>query len=123
MGIKQRKTGGKDFQPGNPGGPGRPALPAPIKALQKLNHAGITMVVSQLQGLPIEEIVRIAKDPKTPALQAAFASVLAHAIKEGDMNRLDKLLDRGAGRVKQIVQVERQVIDNFEFTEEGNDED
>jgi hypothetical protein len=53
---------------------------------------------------------------------ACFASVIAHSLKEGDMTRLDKLFDRGVGRVKQILQVEKMTIDSFEFTEEPDEE-
>lgn len=118
-----RKTGGKDWVKGKPGGPGRPALSPGTKQLIKLNHEHISKLISEIQGLPTDELVRIAKDPKSQGLQAAFASVMFHAIKHGDMGRLDKLLDRGAGKVKQIVQVEKQIVDSFEFTEEEREED
>lgn len=96
-----KKTGGKDFIPGQPGGPGRPHLPQEIREGRKLNQIRVSEVLNKFIDMPLEDVIRFVQDKTNPAMEVLVGSILVHGIKHGDQNRLNFLLDRLIGRVKE----------------------
>ena len=83
------------FKPGNPGG-GRPK--------GALKRDEVEAMMGKLATKSATELAVIAADPKTPAIQVMVAAVMLKAIETGDYARLQFLLDRSIGKVKEVVE-------------------
>jgi hypothetical protein len=101
---KGNKTGGRDFKPGKPGG-GRPALPPEIKEARKLNQFEVEMSLSNHLRMNRAEISRVIKDPDSRMLDILVASIIAKAVQTGDAARLDFILNRTIGKVKEQIEI------------------
>ena len=105
--IKPKKTGHR-FQAGNPGGPGRPKLADPQLSdfSRNLTKTTIIAMLSQMLDASEDELELVLKDRKVPAIKKAIASVIAACIKGGDYQRLEMLLNRTIGKVKDEAIIE-----------------
>lgn len=93
------------YKPGQSGNPkGGKKLDPMVKGATHLNNATVTLAIHKYYDLPREKLAELLKDPSTAAGDAMIISVMLHAIKTGDYKRLDSLLDRACGRVKQVVE-------------------
>lgn len=102
-----RKTGGRDFVPGQSGNPnGRPPIPPDLKEIDKLTKDSYSRLLAKYMGLDREALEAIALDPKTPALDLIVVSIISKAIKNGDNARLEALLQRSIGPVPKILDIE-----------------
>lgn len=99
--AKGFKTGGRNFEKGNPGGPGRPNRK--ITEIRKINKYVIDELLHKYSYMPFSELPAVVKDKETNALEALIASVYFHGVKNGDQLRLNFLLDRLIGKVKDEV--------------------
>jgi hypothetical protein len=111
--AKGKKTGGKDFPKGNSISPGRPPVPQEVKMIRQLTRddlLDIGMLVVKGDVPALEDVLRRMKDPdpaKRPTgLQAAAASSILVAIKKGDVNILNTLLDRFFGKTPVAILVQ-----------------
>jgi len=104
-----RKTGGKNFQPGEKwagNAKGRPSL-----AGDELREAKIAFRnrfesdVVELSNMSFEQLNAIMKDPTTPALRLMMASVILKGASLGDPGRMTFLLDRLVGAVPKAVEL------------------
>lgn len=102
--ARGKKTGGRDFQPGNPGGPGPTPTPPDLKETQKLTRVKVARLMNKYSHLSVQELRKIVQDPNTLAIDALVCSVLGTGISKGDHQRLTFLLDRLIGPVTQKVQ-------------------
>lgn len=98
--AKGRKTGGKDFTPGHDRG-GRPALPDDVKQLKKLNVAEMERVLNNCLQMNRDQINEAQKNPDAPMIELLVLSIISHGINKGDPMRLNFLLDRLIGKVKE----------------------
>lgn len=91
-----RKTGGRDFKPGNPGGPGRPKVPDDMKlayiAVQQSRSALRFMwnlYYDELVHLPQSELLKLVgdkehpADPQVPVLKLLVARSIVYAMSRG----------------------------------------
>lgn len=90
-------------QSGNPNG--RPHLPADLVELKKLTQAQFQRLLFKFVNTPVAELKALLADPKTPLLELMIGKVVVKAISDGDYKRLDFLLDRMIGKVKEQIQV------------------
>lgn len=97
-----RKTGGRDFQPGNPG---RPPLPEDLKQARKLLRDDFERISHGLLQLSKTKLQEVMKDPDTPALELLVASIIAKGVSGGDQHRTEFLLDRLIGPVPKAVEI------------------
>lgn len=104
----KRKTGGRDFQPGNPGGPGRPRLPDDIKGVKKITSEYYCGLVSRFLQMDPEQLRQITQDQTRPMLELLVAGMIFRATKEQDHTRAQFLFDRLMGKVKE--QVEHSIV-------------
>jgi hypothetical protein len=101
--AKGKKTGGKDFKPGETGNPnGRPPVPADLREARSLNKVELERILNKYVFLPLAEIKAELERPGTPALEVIIGKVIAEAIRHGDERRLAFLLERLVGPVKRV---------------------
>lgn len=105
--VKVKKTGHR-FQAGNPGGPGRPKLSDPKLAdfSRNLTKTAIIAMLSQMLDAGEDELELVLKDRSVPAIKKAIAAVIMQCIKNGDYMRLEMLLNRTIGKVKDEALIE-----------------
>lgn len=97
--AKGRKTGGRDFKPGQSGNlNGRPPVPEVLRAVRDRNRAFVEGVLQESLFLPVEEIRTRVKGGKIGAIEAMLYEVLLTAINTGDPRRAEFLLTRLIGR-------------------------
>lgn len=86
----------KPGQSGNPGG-------RPKELLTTQSVAGL---MGRLCRLTRDELFDVVKDPKSTMIEIMVASIMARAADQGDAGRLDFLLNRAIGRVKERLEVD-----------------
>ena len=100
-----RRGPGKPFKKGNKLAKGRPPLTEEEKVIRKLTKAEFVELASIILKGDKSALEKMAKDPGTPIIKAMAGSVAAQIIKKGDMDALDKFLNRIIGKVKEEVEV------------------
>jgi len=95
---------GRPFLPGVSGNPnGRPKLPPEIKEAIKMTRAQFAELLVKYLGLSLLELSEVNKKLDTPALDKIVIAIISNAIKKGDQQRLDFLINRIIGKVKEQV--------------------
>ena len=108
--AKGSKTGGRDFKKGEVNNPkGRPRLPAHVKEARKLNKVKFEEILQKYVTHNLKGLKDALNDPDTPAIELAVVKILHESIKTGDQRRLEFILDRLIGKVKEEVKFEGQV--------------
>lgn len=114
-----RKTGGKDWEPGQSGNPdGRPKVPEYIKEAKKLNKGLLDEYMNKYINMPVEEIKEIVEGAMkgrsdTPAMEVMIARVIMQAINKGDYKTVNFILDRMVGKVKEHLEVSGNTHDKL----------
>ncbi len=105
--AKGKKTGGRNFVPGvvtNPNG--RPRIPEDLIGARKVNRAEVERLLNKFLIMGPLELNEFKRDPKATMLELMIHSIVVKAVNSGDQQRLDFLLNRLIGPVKQQLQVE-----------------
>lgn len=83
------------FKPGVSGNPsGKP------KGLLTVDQ--VSAMMGRFCHLTRDELHKVVSDPKSTMLEVTVASILAKAAKDGDYSRLEFLLQRSVGKVKDV---------------------
>jgi len=88
-----------------------------LKGVPRLKKEEVEAVLARFAHMSRAEIRAKMEDPKTTMLEMMVGSVVLKAYKHGDQNRLNFLLDRTIGRVKEKIEVtlpEPTYIERFE---------
>jgi hypothetical protein len=96
--ARGKKTGGRDFKPGEGG---RPRLPQDIKDARKINQVEFERVVNEFLYMTKAGIRERLEAFDTPTLEHLMGQIILKAIDQGDQLRLDFLLNRTIGRMKE----------------------
>jgi len=111
MAKKKKKTAKRSansgsFKPGNQAskGKGRTPVPGDIKTARTLNKTELERILNKFLNMNVTELKAIAKHPSTSVLEVMLANIAAKAITQGDQVRLDFLLNRTIGKVKEQIQ-------------------
>ena len=103
--AKGRKTGGRNFKKGQSGNPRGPEpLPEDIKAARKINVVEFERIVNKFLFASKGEVIKVTADPNTPVLELMVGAIVHKAVIEGDERRLDFILNRLIGKVKEQVE-------------------
>lgn len=106
--ARGRKTGGRDFKPGQSGNPnGKPKMSPEFKALKCLTASEYNKLVSSAFTLKDNEIQSLLDDPNISSLHKAFAHAVLIGRMTGDLNRLNYITDRVFGKVKEKIEVKQ----------------
>lgn len=101
-----RKTGGRDFKPGESGNPyGRPRLPGAVAEARKLNKVELERILNKYIYLNMQEMQFCANDPTTPAIDLIVIKMVLESIKRGDHVRLETILNRLVGKVADKAEI------------------
>lgn len=92
---------------GNPSG--KWSLPEDLKGIRNLSQLETTKIISKYARMLLVELNERLKDPKTPVLELAIASIFSKSIAQGDFMRLSFLLDRAIGKVPVTVESDEDV--------------
>jgi hypothetical protein len=104
--AKGKKTGGRNFPEGVSGNPaGRPPLPPEVRNFKKLTREMVEEIGSIVLEADERALYAIATSSTTPALQKWIASAALNGIQVGDIDQLDKLLNRIIGKPIEKQQV------------------
>jgi hypothetical protein len=104
--LKGKKTGGRDFEPGNAGGPGRPEVLPQVKEFKKWGKENTARMLTRIGSMSYEELLGLLAKPSwANALELAVGSVLMNAIVNGEHQGIEWLLNRTIGPVKQEIEV------------------
>lgn len=94
----RRSTGGKDFgTDGHKGG--RPPLSDEVKGKKPFNRQDFTRMMNILKDYSIEEIEKLAKSKKTPALRAITAKAILFAWQTGNPRAFQTVTDQLLGKL------------------------
>lgn len=105
--TKGRKTGGRDFKPGKSGNPnGSPGLPQLLKDARKLNQVALERVVNQLLHCEENEIDALLAKKDASVFEKIVASILKAAILDADQHKMEWVLQRMLGKVKDQIEVQ-----------------
>lgn len=101
--AKGFKTGGRNIKKGQVLNPnGRPRVPEYVKSARKLTQVKFAEVLYKYINATFEDLKEVIENPKTPSLDLIVVKVLTEAIKHGDEKRLNFILERMIGKVKEV---------------------
>lgn len=103
---KPKKGPPHRFKPGNPGGPGRPRKKPKDVKQKKMNKTEAEALLNKFLQYDIEDLEIILKDKKRSVMEHMIGRICMMAIKHGDHKRLDFMLDRLVGRVKEVKELQ-----------------
>lgn len=101
--AKGKKTGGRNFSKDNPGG--KRKLPPEIKAARKITTENYIAVVNKLLNMSINGLSEISRNKDSNSLEACVAAAILFTHKMGDPARLEYLLNRAIGKVKDTMEI------------------
>lgn len=102
MGNPPKHSQFKKGQSGNPGGVPKDPVKA---ALKKLTVESYRDIVELTLAGNVDQLGEIVKDKTQPALKVAIAAAILTAIRKGDVQTVEKLLERVIGKVPEVVRV------------------
>ena len=98
----------KKGESGNP--KGRPVSTPEQLRLTRLTKTELTEIGSYIVKGDKTELKKIVDDPTTSILKSWIASIAIKGIASGDMDALNKLLERIVGKVKEEVEVSGNAV-------------
>jgi hypothetical protein len=84
-------------------GPGRPKLYPSEKGAKVMNQMDLLRHCNDLVNMGTAELSALMKDPNQPVIRVAVASILLHGIKKGDQAKIEMVLNRLVGKVRDVV--------------------
>ncbi len=114
-----KKTGGRDFEPGNSASPGRPQLPEDLKQARKLNKAEFERIANKFLFLSPQDARDILEDPTSTMLDHLVASIFVRGVQDGSHQHLEFILNRLIGKVSDKIEVKQKpfVVERLDGTE------
>lgn len=100
-----KKTGGKNFEPGNNFGKGRPPVPDDLKRARNLNKIELERLINKYMRMTVNDIKKALKNDNLSGIDRLVCSILAGAIAKGDHTRAGFILDRSVGPVKKELEL------------------
>jgi hypothetical protein len=85
------------------------ALPQELKDARKENANKIEQTLYKFMSCTEQQLIEALKNPSTPSIELIVIKIITEAIKTGDHQRLNFLLDRTIGRVVDKVEIDAQI--------------
>jgi len=99
--ARGKKTGGRNFLPGNPG---RPKTDPNVRLIKRLTTDKIIEGISRIVHMTVDELKQLATNPQATGLELALGKILVEAIKTGDHQRIEFLMNRTVGKVTEKIE-------------------
>lgn len=104
--AKGKKTGGRDFQPGQVANPaGFPKLTDEQKALRKLGQIEFEIAANKILFMTLTELEEHVENPETSVLEATIGKVLLKGHEDSEIKQLNYFVERFLGKVPDNVNV------------------
>lgn len=100
-----KKTGGRNFPAGNSGRPKGSKNKVVSRKVLEANKKEIEVLISKYLNLPLAKLRVAATKPTTKSMDLMIIKIIIEAIKKGDFTRLNFLLDRTIGKVKDTMDI------------------
>ena len=87
------------------------------KKLAKLTRTQVKTLINRFAQFDIDQLEDVLKDKKRTVLEHMVGRIFLLGIKEGDYRRMDAMLDRMVGKVKEEVEVKMPtpyIVENIE---------
>lgn len=104
--AKGKKTGGRDWKPGERGGTGRKPMPPEVKASAKLTRTEVQAVMANYIHMDMETLQKKIKDKSLPMIDHMVMMICYKAWKDGCHQRLNFMFDRLIGKVKEVKEIQ-----------------
>jgi hypothetical protein len=101
-----KKLPGRPFKKGKPGGPGRPPMAPELKGIPRLTKEQVEACIAKYQWMGLDELEVAMKDEKRSMLEHMIMSIIHKAVVQGDQGRMEFLLNRTIGKVKDITEIQ-----------------
>lgn len=114
---------------GNKGGKGRLQMPDELRGCKLMNQREVELLLNRHMKKSVKELVKFAQDDKNEVQEVLVARILVEAIRSGDQNRFEFVLNRLLGKPKEVVEHNHKVsyhdeiMRMIEETEEENAKD
>lgn len=89
------------FKPGENGY--MKTVPPDLRQARKLTKVEVELILNKYLHLPVGDLLAATQDPMITTIEALVVSILISAIKRGDHDKLNFVLDRLIGKVKDDV--------------------
>ena len=103
--ARGKKTGGRNFAAGNTGRPKGSKNKCVSKAVVNSNQKEIEVIISKYMAMSIDKLKATVTRKTTKSLDVMVIKIIIECIKFGDFSRLNFLLDRTIGKVKDKLDV------------------
>lgn len=104
--AKGKKTGGRNFEPGNKANPKGGGAISPItRAIRKITKEHLEDIADLILDSNLEGLKALASDPNASVLKVWIAKAAAEGIRKGDIYSLESLLNRLLGKPKERVEL------------------
>ncbi len=80
------------------------------KPKQLLTKDKVSAILGRFATMTRDQLQDVATDPKSSMIEIMIASIMVKAVKEGDYARLDFLLTRSIGKVKDELELQARTI-------------
>jgi hypothetical protein len=80
------------------------------KPKQLLTKDKVSSILGKFATMTRDQLQDVATDPKSSMIEIMIASIMVKAAKEGDYARLDFLLTRSIGKVKDELELQARTI-------------
>jgi hypothetical protein len=102
-----KKTGGRDFKPGQSGNPGgRPKIPEELRKFKTLSADEVKKIFAKYARMTEPEVSAYMAADDTPIFEKVVGQGLLKAVKDGDYGRLNFILDRTIGKVVEKTEID-----------------
>lgn len=120
------------FKPGNNANPkGRPKLPPELKVKAResplITRLEIKNIIDKYMAMSPAEIQEAVRNPKIRIIELTIAKIASEAVRTGDTSKLNFLLDRHVGKVKDEIEqsitvksMHEMIVDECEKLENAN---
>lgn len=88
-----------------------------------LSSQDVNNTIEFLLSQSIDDLQKIIKDPKKPAMVVNFATAVLTGIKKGDLSAIERMLDRKVGKPKEVVEVHGNInTSNYDLSKLSDEE-
>lgn len=102
--TKGRKTGGKDFIPGDPRA-GRPPLPPALKEAKRLNKTAFEEIINKYLWAPLADLEKAKDDKALATVESWMVAIMLKGRTTGEWSGYEWIAQRLLGKVKDQVEV------------------